>query len=74
MPVRSDTKPIEEVLAEVVDPGQLGGTRHLSAAQFAHDEHDAVALVASQDGRFTVFAWSPCENMVHAHRIESLLL
>jgi len=68
------TEPIEEVLAEVVDPGQLGGTRHLSAAQFAHDELDAVALLASQDGRFTVFAWSPCENMVHAHRIESLLL
>jgi hypothetical protein len=30
--------------------------------------------VASQDGRFTVFEWSPCENMVHAHRIETLLL
>ena len=34
----------------------------------------AVALVASQDGRFTVFAWSPCEGMVHAHRVETLLL
>jgi hypothetical protein len=30
--------------------------------------------VASQDGRFTVFAWSPCENMVHAHRVETLLM
>jgi hypothetical protein len=30
--------------------------------------------VASQDGRFTVFAWSPCENMVHAHRVEVLLV
>ena len=40
----------------------------------SHDQHDAVALVASQDGRFTVFAWSPCENMVHAHRVEALLL
>ncbi len=68
------TEPIEDVRTEVIDPGQLGGTRHLSAAQFVHDQHDAVALVASQDGRFTVFAWSPCENMVHAHRIESLLL
>ncbi len=68
------TEPIESARAEVADPGQLGGTRHLSAAQFVHDQHDAVALVASQDGRFTVFAWSPCENMVHAHRIESLLL
>jgi hypothetical protein len=68
------TEPIEGVRADVVDPGQLGGTRHLSGAQFVHDQHDAVALVASQDGRFTVFSWSPCENMVHAHRIESLLL
>ena len=55
-------------------PPQLGGTRHLSAAQFVHDQRDAVALVASQDGRFTVFAWSPCEDMVHAHRVETLLL
>ncbi len=68
------TEPVEGASAEVLEPGQLGGTRHLSAAQFIRDQHDAVALVASQDGRFTVFAWSPCENMVHAHRIESLLL
>jgi hypothetical protein len=68
------TEPIEGASADVVEPGQLGGTRHLSAAQFVRDQHDAVALVASQDGQFTVFAWSPCENMVHAHRIETLLL
>lgn len=68
------TEPIEGARAEVVEPAQLGGTRHLSAAQFVRDQHDAVALVASQDGRFTVFAWSPCEEMVHAHRIETLLL
>jgi hypothetical protein len=68
------TEPITGARAEVVEPAQLGGTRHLSAAQFVLDQHDAVALVASQDGRFTVFAWSPCENMVHAHRIETLLL
>jgi len=68
------TEPIEGVNPEVVEPAHIGGTRHLSAAQFARDQHDSVALVASQDGRFTVFAWSACENMVHAHRIESLLL
>jgi hypothetical protein len=68
------TEPIEGASAVVVEPGQLGGTRHLSAAQFVYDQHDAVALVASQDGQFTVFAWSPCEDMVHAHRIETLLL
>jgi len=68
------TEPIEGIGPEVVTPGELGGTRHLSAAQFVHDQNDALALVASQDGRFTVFAWSPCEGMVHAHRIETLLL
>ena len=60
--------------ASIVHPVQLGGTRHMSAAQFAQDQHDSVALVASQDGRFTVFAWSPCEEMVYAHRVETLLL
>jgi hypothetical protein len=68
------TEPIEGGTASIADPAQLGGTRHLSAAQFVHDQRDAVALVASQDGGFTVFAWSPCEDMVHAHRVETLLL
>jgi hypothetical protein len=68
------TEPVEGNTAQVVHPTELGGTRHLSSAQFVHDQHDAVALVASQDGRFTVFAWSPCENMVHGHRVEVLLL
>ena len=68
------TAPVVGSTAAVVDPSQLGGTRHLSAAQFVHDQRDALAMVASQDGRFTVFAWSPCEDMVHAHRVETLLL
>jgi hypothetical protein len=68
------TEPVLESPALIVAPGQLGGTRHLAAAQFIHDQRDALALVASQDGRFTVFAWSPCEGMVHAHRVETLLL
>jgi hypothetical protein len=68
------TEPVEGSVAEVVHPTRLGGTRHLSAAQFVHDQNEALALVASQDGRFTVFAWSPCETIVHAHRVEALLL
>jgi hypothetical protein len=68
------TEPIEGGTASVQHPTQLGGTRHLSAAQFVYDQRYAVALVASQDGRFTIFAWSPCEEMVHAHRVEALLL
>jgi hypothetical protein len=70
----SVTEPIEGTAAMLAHPEQLGGTRHLSAAQFVHDQRDAVALVASQDGRFTIFEWSPCEAMVRAHRIEALLL
>jgi hypothetical protein len=68
------TEPVVGDVARVVQPLELGGTRHLSAAQFVHDQRDSIALVASQDGRFTVFAWSPCEQMVHAHRVESLLM
>jgi hypothetical protein len=68
------TEPIEGAVSTTLNPSELGGTRHLSAAQFVHDQPDSVALVASQDGGFTVFAWSPCETMVHAHRVETLLL
>ena len=68
------TEPIQGAKPAVVHPDQLGGTRHLSAAQFVCDQQDAVAMVASQDGRFTVFQWSASEDMVHAHRVETLLL
>jgi hypothetical protein len=68
------TEPIEGGQAILVHPDKLGGTRHLSAAQFVQDQQDCAALIASQDGRFTIFEWSSCENMVHAHRIEALLL
>lgn len=68
------TEPIEGHQPQIVTPAQLGGTRHLSAAQFVQDQPDTLALVASQDGKFTVFLWSPCDNIVHAHRIEALLL
>lgn len=68
------TEPIVGNQAEEISPVQHGGTRHMSAAQFVNDQRDALALVASQDGRFTIFAWSPCEEMVHAHRVDVLLL
>jgi hypothetical protein len=68
------TEPIEGGTPTTFSAAQLGGTRHLSAAQFVHDQRNAIALVASQDRRFTVFAWSPCEGCVHAHRVEVLLL
>jgi hypothetical protein len=68
------SEPIAGGEPTTVHPGRLGGTRHLSAAQFVHDQPDSGAMVASQDGRFTIVTWSPCASMVFAHRVESLLL
>ena len=68
------TEPVEGSTPTRATPSQLGGTRHLSAAQFVHDQRDAMALVASQDGRFTIFKWSQREQFVHAHRVDALLL
>ncbi|WP_461789560.1 putative sensor domain DACNV-containing protein [Pedobacter sp.] len=70
----SYTEPINNAEALVVHPAKIGGTRHLSAAQFIFDQRDALALVASQDGHFTVFSWSKSLNMVQAQRIDALLL
>ncbi len=69
-----DCEPIEGAEATVVHPSHLGGTRHLSGAQFGHDQRDSLAMVASQDGRFTVFAWSADAEAVQAYRVEALLL
>ena len=68
------TEPVEGSRPVRATPAQFGGTRHLSAAQFVHDQRDATALVASQDGRFTIFKWSSHEQFVHAHRVDALLL
>ncbi len=70
----SFSEPIAGGGAVVMHPAKIGGTRHLSAAQFVHDQNDAIALVASQDGHFTIYSWSPSQNRVQAHRIDTLLL
>jgi hypothetical protein len=57
-----------------IHPQSIGGTRHFSAAQFVHDQRDSLALVASQDGYFTIFSWSPTAEIVQAHRVDILLL
>jgi DNA integrity scanning protein DisA with diadenylate cyclase activity len=69
-----ETEPIKDNDPTIVSPSKTGGTRHLSAAQFVQDQPNAIALVASQDGRFTVFSWSTKDQLVQAHRIDSLLL
>lgn len=70
----SFSEPILGGATVVMHPAKVGGTRHLSAAQFVHDQRDATALVASQDGHFTIYNWSPQENRVQAYRIDTLLL
>ena len=67
-------EPLENAERQIIPTGQLGGTRHISAAQFAFANRDAVALVASQDGPFTIFAWSICEEMLYAYRVDTILL
>ncbi len=68
------SEPIVGGDAVTVPAAKLGGTRHLSAAQFISDQKDAMALVASQDGYFTIFSWSNSNQCVQAHRIDTLLL
>ena len=48
--------------------GELGGTRHQSAARFVLDKHEAMVFVGSQDGRLTVFAWATASSEVAAIR------
>lgn len=68
------SEPIEGDTPRTLGIVQLGGTRHLSAAQFVQDQQDAVAMVASQDGRFTLFGWSANQSSVCAYRVESFLM
>jgi len=68
------SEPVEGDVARLLAISELGGTRHQSAAQFVHDQRDAVALVASKDGLFSLFSWSAEREMVHVHRVEGLLL
>jgi hypothetical protein len=68
------TEPVTDATPQYMHPAQNGGTRHLAAAQFVYDQRGAQAMVASQDGHFTLFAWSQQLNMVHAHRIDILLM
>lgn len=70
----SFSEPVNGGAAKVLHPAKTGGTRHLSAAQFVFDQRNAQALVASQDGHFTIYSWCAALNMVQAHRIDTLLL
>jgi hypothetical protein len=51
-------------IRKAVPLDEIGGTRHQSAARFIKSHHDALAFVASQDGRLTLFAWVITEAAV----------
>jgi hypothetical protein len=56
------------------DLQRIGGTRHQSAARFVSEFPETLILVASQDGRFTIFCSGEFGEDVLALRTELLLL
>lgn len=68
------SEPIAGNVPGIVEVSAVGNARHRAAAQFVHDQRDSLALAASQDGRFTAFAWSQDDELVHAYRIDALLM
>lgn len=62
------SEPFEDSKKERLGLGRIGGTRHQSAAAFVFDQRDAIAIVASQDGIVSFFAWDEAENRVTVTR------
>jgi sensor domain DACNV-containing protein len=60
----SVSTPFENDLPRVESLSDLGGTRHQSAAQFIYEQKDAIAIVASQDGRVSLMKWDYEEDML----------
>ncbi len=56
--------PYENLNARKVSLSTIGGTRHQSAAQFVFDQKESIAVVASHDGRLSVFWWNKEHNIV----------
>jgi len=50
------------------------GTRHKSAAQFIFDQRDALAIVASQDGKLSVLMWDESNQAVSVTEEAEFLL
>ena len=51
------SEPFKDSAATEIPLAALGGTRHQSAAQFVYDQRNALAFVASQDGRLSAMRW-----------------
>lgn len=66
--------PYRHYASEPMRLEDIGGTRHRSAAQFVSQHPETIILVASQDGRFTIFSCDEAGYEILAHRVELLLL
>jgi hypothetical protein len=68
------SEPFEGSAPTECEASKLGAHRHQSAAQFVFDQRNALAIVASQDGRLSLFAWDPNKNLVNVTVNAELLL
>ena len=67
-------RPMEGSCETNLNISDLGGTRHQSAAQFAYDQPQAVAVVASQDGDVTFFTREQNGTLLAVQQAELALL
>lgn len=51
-----------------VSIAEIGGMRHQSAARYVYRNHDSLVIVASQDGKVTLFGWVVASSEVVAVR------
>lgn len=69
-----EVTPFEECKPKPISLPQIGGTRHQSAAQFVFDQNDCISVVASHDGRLSVFWWmAEYEIMVLMKHFEAMI-
>lgn len=67
-------RPLKDAGETTCNISDLGGTRHQSAAQFAYDQPQAIAVVASQDGDVTFFTREESGALVAVQQAELALL
>lgn len=58
------TEPFEDSPEQELSISEAYGTRHQSASQFVFDQRESLAIVASQDGRLSVFGWDSEREVV----------
>lgn len=56
--------PFENAQTKEKNIGEIGGTRHQSAARFVLDQRKSTAIVASQDGKVSLFVWDKTRRRV----------